>query len=376
MKKLPLPLSALFVALALLPSVASASDESIELTMEAEAMSGSLFREVPRPVDASLKVTVVTPPTATTVTPLKVSTIRFPADMFFNPDPSVTPVCPASKVGPKTNLALGTAAIVDLCPKSVVGPGTPSIYLGKFRTAKLDDPELVVFNAGRDSKGRPRITIYGYSKSVTAGVLMNGVLARDGRLEIKIGVLPVDSSVADFTLGIPGEPLEVADPSVPSGKRSVSGLDPTYLEAKCSKDLWIARGDFVLGERDGSTGGPIGEETLLRLNPLSLACVGLKGGPRLSNLSVKGPRKVKSGRKANFVVSITNRGTASARKVKLQVPGSSAKASAGRIAPGATRKAKVRTRVSGRRGTRKKIAFKVSTQGRPSGRVVATVLIG
>ncbi|MDQ5894017.1 MAG: hypothetical protein QG596_278, partial [Actinomycetota bacterium] len=48
MKKLPLPLSALFVALALLPSVASASDESIELTMEAEAMSGSLFREVPR----------------------------------------------------------------------------------------------------------------------------------------------------------------------------------------------------------------------------------------------------------------------------------------------------------------------------------------
>jgi len=366
-----------FVAAALLLPAghAAASGESIQLSMQAEPNAGPLFREVPRPVDASLSVEVVPSPSSPTVTPLKVSNVTFPADMSFHPDPKVTPVCPPSKVGPDTNLAQGTAAVVALCPRSVIGTGSSTIYLAQAKAIKLNDPQLVIFNAGRDGHGRPKITIYGFSRSVSSGLLMNGVLAENGELKILVGVLAASSSVADFTLGIPGEPLIVPDDSAPGGERTIKGLDPTYLEAKCSTGTWNATGEFVLGNRDGSTGEPIGEETLLHSNPFTLACSGRKGTPKISLSNARGPRRVKSGTRGTFTVTVANRGTAAAKKVDVRSSGG-AHASISRLAPGTSRKLKLKVPVNGRTGQRKRVIFKSFAGGEPGGRVTAQVLVG
>lgn len=265
--------------------------------------------------------------------------------MDFFPDSGRTPACPDSKLNEQTNLAAGIQAIVALCPDSVVGTGDAKVKLAKLNqpVADVTDPQLVVFNAGRNQSGRPRILIYGYSKTVNTGLLMRGTLARDGQLRIEIGVLPADSAISEFTLGIPGEPLG-----------DVKGLDPEYLRAKCSTGTWRATGAFVLGERADPSGTPIGPDTLLSSNPFEMSCKGRAGAPRIAIARVSGPDRVRPNRKTTFRVKIRNSGFATARGVKLKVRGAlSGTRLVGSVPPQGSRTVKVRATSASRRGKRK-----------------------
>jgi hypothetical protein len=182
-----------FAALVTGPWAARAADESIAIGLQAKPNAGPLFKEVYRPLDANLTVTVSSPPTVDSILPLKVANVRFPRDMEFFPNPAKTPVCPPEKLNETSNLSAGVIATVALCPRSVIGTGSAVVQLAQQKFGTVNDPKFVIFNAGRNASGRPKILIYGYSKSVNSGLLMRGTLATNGDLKIDIGVLPFDS---------------------------------------------------------------------------------------------------------------------------------------------------------------------------------------
>jgi hypothetical protein len=344
MKKLISILLTLVLSTVLVSS-ARAANETIGLSMAAKPTAGPLYREVHRPVEASLTITVTAPPTSQKITPIKVANVTFPRDMDFFPDPKKTPVCPDSALNEQSNLAAGIAAVVSQCPKSVVGTGTATVKLAKLNqaTADVTDPKLVIFNAGRNSAGRPKILIYGFSARVNSGLLMHGTLAKDGQLRIEIGVLPADSAVSQFSLGIPGQSLG-----------SVQGLDPAFLRAKCSSGTWRATGSFVLGERSDPSGVPVGPDTLLSSNPFELPCQGRAGSAKLQIGKLKGPPKLKASRKSSFVVQIKNPGTATAKSVRLTARGAASGSRAlGSLAPGSSRKVRLPVTASSRKGVQK-----------------------
>ncbi len=378
MRKLiyPLVLAAAWLGTA---AAADAANESIGLSMEATPGPGGLYREVARPIGASLTVTVTVPSESPKVTPIKVANVTFPEDMDFFPNKEKTPPCPDSALNSQSNLAAGIAAIVDLCPKSVIGTGSSVVKLAKNNKdsfANLTDPRLVIFNAGRNGKGRPKIVIYGYSKSVNAGLLMHGTLASDGQLRIEIGVMPFDSAVSEFTLGIPGEDLEVPDDSAPGGSRTVKGLDRAYLRGKCSTGTWLATGKFVLGERSDPSGVPVGEETLLSSNPFELPCEGKAGHAKLAIRAIKGPRKIKARGKAGYVLTISNPGTATATNLRLGATGAvTGTGKTGSLGPGESSKVRLPV-VAGSRKGKGKIRFRVSANGSVRKESVRKILVG
>jgi|GEM_PF-1170694 len=344
-----------------LSATASAAYESVELSLEAAPASGPLYREVYRPVAASLDIRVSVPFETPKVTQLKVSNVTFPPEMDFFPNPKLTPACPKSKIGPSTNLGLGIIATVDLCPKSVVGTGTSAIHPAGLSNALIDDARLVIFNAGRTARGRPKLTIYGYSKAAGTGVLMNGVLASDGQLKILLGILPYASSVSEFTMGIPGDPLEVEDSQSSGGTRTIKGLDPGFLRARCTDGTWHATGQFVFGDRDGATGQPIGEETQVASNPFDLECSGLTGKPRVAISKISGPRSMKAGSKGVFVLKLANNGTSSAKSMKINVTGGAKGAvTIDKFAPGTIRSVKVPVKAATRPSRNSKVKVRVS----------------
>ncbi len=327
-------------------ATADAAREQIGISMEASPTAGALYKEVHRPVAASLTVTVSNPSSETTITPLKVANVTFPSDMDFFPNPGKTPACPESKLNDQSDLAAGLAAIVADCPRSVVGTGTAIVHLARDKStpATLTDPRLVIFNTGRNDDGRPGIAIYGYSAKVHSGLLMRGTLARDGQLKIDVGVLPFDSSVSTFTLGIPGEPIGTGEGS------SVVGLDSEYLRAECSTGTWRATGNFVLGRRDSPGGTPIGEETFLSSNAFELPCKGLRGKPRLKLTRLKGPKRIGVGHTGRYRMTISNAGTATAKAVRLKVSGAArGLKKLGALGPGDSRTIRVRVRASSRK---------------------------
>jgi len=337
-------------------SSAMAANETIGLSLAANRSEGPLYREVYRPVDASLAITVNVPARTPLITPLKSANVTFPADMDFFPDPKKTPTCSESKLNEQSNLASGVASVVSLCPRSVVGTGTAVVQLAQQSSpgSAIHDPKLIIFNAGRDGTGRPKITIYGYSKTVNTGLLMHGTLARDGQLKIDIGVLPFDSSVSQFTLGIPGDPIDADDTASPGATATVAGQDPSYLRAKCSTGAWRATGDFLLGNRVFPSGASIGEGYHLQSNPYELSCEGRRGKARLGINKVRGPRRIVHGRRAHFVATIRNSGTATARLVRLRAFGAArGNLRIGKLPPGSSRKVRLALKASGRKGKRK-----------------------
>jgi len=346
----------------LVPASADASDESVTLSMQAEAAEGNLFREAPRAVRASLDIGVTVPPSATVVTPMINSRVKFPKDMTFHPDPKKTPVC--TKVNPQASLGSGVTAMVDLCPRSVIGTGTARIHLARSALIPpLDDPRLVIFNAGTTAQGRPKITIYGFSKATGAGVLMSGFLARNGELDIAIGVLPFDSAIADFMLGIPGDPLEIEDDAAPGGIRVVRGQDPAYLRAVCSSGAWKATGRFRFATRNDSTGELTSEPVEIESNPFSLPCSGLKGRGRLGALRVIGRPKFRRGKGQTVRVAISNVGTASLNKVTVRITGGgTGRKVLGRVPPETSRTVPVKVRFP-RTGNPKRRKLRVTVSG-------------
>lgn len=356
MKKL-LATSAVIVLSLAAASTANAAHEQVELSIAAEPLSGALYKEVDRPIKAKLKVDVSNPDTETTMTPTKVSTVIFPRDMSFNPDPKVTPVCPESSIGPDAGLADGILEVVKLCPRSVVGVGAARVQLARNKGPEpiptLTDPQMVIFNAGRDGAGNPKITIYGFSKMVNVGTVMSGSLDRSGALRMDLAVMPFDSAVSAFSFDLPGDGIQVEDASSPTGFTTIKGRDPQYLRAKCSTGIWEASGEFLLGQRDEATGLPIGdEEYFLTSNVFTLPCTGLAGKANLRINKVVGPKRIRSGRKAIYTLRISNRGTASGRSLRLVARGGArGSARVGKLAPGTSRKVRIRVKTRKRRGS-------------------------
>ncbi|MBN8867703.1 MAG: hypothetical protein J0H98_09115 [Solirubrobacterales bacterium] len=362
MKKI-LVLSAAVVASLSLAASAQASGETVAGTTHITSLNGPLYQTAPRPVNLDIRAEVSTPDSATTVLPMKRTTITFPAGMTFNPNNKVTPPCTDQKLNDQSDLS-NAAAIVNACPKSVVGTGTAAIYIGKQKSVLIDDPILVVFNAGTDSQGRAKLKIYGYSKFTNVGILMHGTLK--GRvLDVAIPMLSLDSAVKYFELQIPGPKLDRQDIGVVA-----QGLDKNYVHATCpsANGVWTTNSVFELGERDPSTGNPVGGTTTVNSPPTTQNCTGLAGKAKLKVVKVKGPKAVKRGKKGVFRITIKDPGTATAKNVVVRGPG--AKRKVGNIAVGRTKTVKVKAKVKGRKGSRAKVKFVVTGKGAKTTKVV------
>lgn len=347
-------------------SEAAAEGETISLKTVVKPLGGKLFKEVRVPASTSVSAQVDTPAASPKVRPLKRTVMRFPTDLTYNPNNSKTPICPDSALSAQSNLAAGIAATVALCPRSVIGNGTAEIYLAKIHipAALITDPQMVIFNAGRDSNGNAKMKIYGFSKSTNSGILMEGSLTPQGIQNVAIPVLSNDSATANFVLRIPGPPMIVEDPASPTGTSIVKGLDPAYARTRCSTGKWVNRGTFTLGERSYPAGTDTGPETMVEAAPYTEYCKGLPGRPRLSNAKAKGPVVLRPGARSVYQVTVRNRGTATARNVKVMARGSGkGQAATSQIAPGTRRTIKVPVRATGRKGRTGRIEFRVTGKG-------------
>ncbi|MCB0861468.1 MAG: hypothetical protein KDB54_12530 [Solirubrobacterales bacterium] len=356
-----------------LPGLAAAADETITLQNSVVPRGGKLYKEKRVPVNTSLSVQVHTPGTSAKVNPLKRSVMKFPTDLTYNPNNRRTPVCPDSKLNQRSNLAAGVAAIVAICPRSVIGTGVAEIYIAKIHqpTALIGDPQLVIFNAGRDKHGNARMKIYAYSKTTNYGILMFGSLTKKGIENVFIPVLSNDSATASFRLDIPGSGIQV---ETDNGTETVKGLDPNYARSKCSSGKWTTDGTFTLGERAFPGGTDTGPETIVKATPFTMNCKGLKGNPRLKKARAYGPKRLRRGSRKVFKVKVKNTGTAVARGVKVKAYGSARGSSRmANIWPGQTRWTKVKARVTGRKGSKAKIVFRINPK---NGRATKTVAWG
>ena len=354
------------LGLTIFSSAASAEGESITLKTVVKPLGGKLYKEVRVPASTSVSAQVNTPPSSPKVNPLKRAVMRFPTDLTYNPNNRKTPVCPDSALGTQSNLAAGVAATVKLCPRSVIGNGTAEIYLAKINTpaALISDPQMVIFNGGRDGNGNARMKIYAYSKSTNSGILMTGSLTRKGIQNVAIPVLSNDSGTANFVLRIPGPPMTVEDPASPTGTSIIKGLDPAYARTKCSSGKWVNRGTFTLGERAYPSGTDTGPETTVEATPYTEFCKGLPGRAKLTNAKARGPKFLRRGTRKVFRVTVRNRGTATARNVKVRVSGfGRGQARTAKIAPGKWRTIRVRVRITGPKGRAGRIVFRVSSKG-------------
>lgn len=344
-------------------SAAMAANETITLSTSVTPLKGQLYREKRVAASMSLSVEVHTPDSSPLVNPLKRSVMKFPKDLTYNPNNRLTPVCSDDVLNEQSNLAAGVAAIVDLCPRSVIGTGTAEIYLAKLHkpSALIADPQLVIFNAGRDSRGNAKMKIYAFSQKTNYGILMYGSLTKKGIQDVSIPVLSNDSATAKFTLSIPGPPLHV---TVGGRTRTIQGLDPNYARARCSTGTWTTGGTFTLGERSFPSGANVGPDTTVEATPFTTSCFGKVGHARLTGARVHGPRQLRQGSMRIFKVRVRNTGTATARRVKVTASGSGrGQASTGNIAPGGTRWIPVKVLVAGRKGTRAQIVFRIRANG-------------
>lgn len=347
-----------------MPVGASGANESVNIKTAMDPPGGRLYKEARVPVQSLLEATVSVPDGQPTILPLKRTQIRYDTDMTFNPNNRVTPVCPDSKINSQTNLAVGVSFMVDLCPRSVVGTGVSSIYLARNIAAPLNDPQMVIFNAGRNQNGEARIKIYAYSKDTGTGILMNGSLTRRGFMNVFIPVLSFDSAVGYFRFDIPGTGMEVVDPREPDGFKTIRGLDPRYVQAKCSDGKWTTGSTFRLGERNPATGQDIGATSIVDAPAYNDSCQGLRGRPVLNRQRKSFPRQARRGARPMIRVTVRNRGTASARNVRLTASGGiRGQRRVANVPPGTVRTFSLRPRVVARKGTVTRAVVRVSSNG-------------
>jgi hypothetical protein len=366
MKKLVAIVVALAASLTVAAS-AQAANETVKGTTNIEARSGSLYQAKPVPVNLTIRAEVTTPNSSPKVNPLKNTKTIFPQGVTFNPNNKKTPPCTDAKLSATSNLA-NPSGVVDACKDSVVGTGTSAIYLAKVNqpTALIPDPILVLFNAGKDNKGQAKVKIYGYSKTTNVGILMHGTLVKNV-LDVAVPVLSSDSAVKYYQFDLPGGKLDRPDINV-----STQGLDPNYVEAICPKsgDL-VTNSEFILGERAYPAGTDTGPETTVDSPATHQSCTGKPGTPKLT-VKVKGPKKVRSGAKGTFKVTITNKGTGIAKGVKVTSTGGG-KGKAGNINPDASRTVKVKAKVTGRKGSKKTLTFTAKGGATAKGKIKVTV---
>jgi len=226
---------------------ASADGETVSARTKVSPLRGKFHKKTR--VASNLTVSAVVTPGASspTVNPLKRVNLVFPAGTGLRPNRNV---CPDSKLNPQSSLSV-PKAVVARCSKAVVGTGTALIYLARLKAQPLDDPVLIVFNAGKTKKGQPKLKIYGFSKSTGVGVLMSGVL-KGRKLSIAVPVLTSDSAVGNFKIQMPGPVLNRPDIGL-----KIKGKNPRYVQASCPHSPLVTQASFVLGQRDFATGQPI-----------------------------------------------------------------------------------------------------------------------
>lgn len=346
----------------LMVGTAQGAGETVTASTTVEARKGSLFQTFHRPANLRIRADVHT--NQPLILPMKNTKITFPAGVTFNPNPRM-PVCTDQKLNEQS--ALGNPeGVLASCARSVIGTGTSTIYLAKQAAAPLADPFLIIFNAGKSARGNAKIKIYGYSKGTGVGILMTAEL-RNRVLDVAIPVLSFDSAVQYYQFDMPGGLLN--PPDVPIRTR---GLDANYVRAICpASGRLVTDAEFILGERNATTGADTGPETSVTAPTSVQNCRGAKGKPRYK-VVVRGPRAVRNGRKGVFRVVVRNNGTALARGVRVIAPGG--RANAGNIPAGRAKVVRVRATVRGRVGTRAPVRFTVRGSG-ANGRGVARVIV-
>ncbi len=351
MKKLVAIVVALVASLTV-AATAQAAGETVVGTTKVTPRSGSLYQNAAVPVNLEIRAEVNTPPSSPKVNPLKNTKITFPKGLTFNPNNKKTPPCTEDMLNEQSDLS-DSGGVVKACEDSVVGTGTSAIFLAKNNQPNylIEDPILVIFNAGKDSQGRAMVKIYGYSKRTNVGILMHGTLIGQV-LDVAVPVLSNDSAVQYFQFDLPGSGLNRPEVGVVT-----KGHDPNYVKAICpSNGNLVTNSEFILGERSYPGGQDIGPETTVDSPPTSQPCTGKIAKPKLK-VKVKGPKAVKRGKKTTFKVTIKNAGVATAKGVKVTVSGGKGKGKAGNIVGGKSKTVKVKVKVTGRKGSKKKLTF-------------------
>jgi hypothetical protein len=346
---------------------ASAADETATNGFQMSPIKGGLFKEAPRAINWRVEVEVKAPyPASPQVLPMKRVTAEFPTEMSFNPDPEM-PVCGDEKVGPTVNLSISPDEVISRCPESVLGNGTAELYLARVNGANgpnLKDPVLIVFNGGRTDAGLPKIKIYGYSQSVANGIYMEGVLTKEGVLDVRIPILPFDSAVGAFNLNIPGSD---------SPHKNRRGQTLNYVRTTCRYGVWSGGSRFILGTRNDA-GDPTSPDVEVSAPPLTIPCDGATGRPRLK-VGVKGPSVVKTRPRSVYRVTVRNTGTATARAIRIGASGrgASGKAKGASLVPGRSKTYKVKVRF--RKRGKVKVRFKAVGKPSVTGAVVKKVRV-
>ncbi len=354
-------LLALIVPMALAAS-AQAAGESVTATTKITGKAGKLYKDAQVAADLTIHAEVTTPPSSAKVLPMKNVKVTFPAGMTFQPNNKKTPVCADGKLNDQSDLS-DPSGVLNACKSSVVGTGTAAIYLAKNNQPNylIEDPILIAFNAGTNNQGQAKLKIYGYSKRTNVGILMNGAL-NGSVLDIAVPVLSNDSAVKYFDLEFPGPALTRPELGI-----DTKGLDPNYVQAKCSSSPLKTNASFELGERSYPGGQPIGPTTEVASPETYQDCVASAGKAKLGGMKVKGPKAVKNGRKGTFKVTVRNNGTATAKKVVVTT-NRGGKAKAGNIPAGKAKTVRIKVKVKGRKGG--KVAIKFTAK---SGKVKASV---
>ena len=356
MKKLVATFVALMASLALVAS-AQASNESAVVKTTATPRSGSFYQSYPVPANLVIDAQVNVPAGTPTILPLKKSKVTFPSQVSFHLNPKM-PVCTESKLNEQSALGSPSEILAD-CKQSVVGTGTATLNLFKNTSAPLDDPILIMFNAGTSSSGNAKIKIYGFSKGTGVGILMRGEV-KGGVLSVAVPVLSYDSATSVYQFNLPGDGKDTAL-NRPEIGVVAKGLDPNYVKATCpSSGKLVTNGVLTLGERDPATGADTGPETDVKSPTETQSCTGMAGKAKLSG-KAKGPSKVKNGAKGTFKVTIKNNGTAVAKSVKVTAAGG--KASAGNIPAKGSTTVKVKAKVKGKKGKKVTVKFTIKGKG-------------
>jgi hypothetical protein len=193
------------------------------------------------------------------------------------------------------------------------------------------------------------------------GTLINHVL------DVAVPVLSSDSAVKYYQFDLPGPGLDRPEIGV-----QTRGLDPNYVRAICPASGELkTNSEFVLGERSYPSGTDTGPETTVDSPETIQNCTGKVGTPKLS-VKVTGPKKVKSGKKGTFKVTVSNKGTGIAKGVKVTSTGGG-KGSAGTINPDKSRTIKVKAKVTGRKGSKKTLTFTAKGGATGKGKIKVTV---
>lgn len=347
MKKLVAIGVAVLTSLAMVAS-AQAADETVLGTTKVKSLKGPLYKNKPVPVNFTIHAEVITPESSVFANPLKNVKLTFPKGVGFYPNNRKTPPCTDGMLSERSSLD-DPKGVVDSCSKSVVGTGIATILIAKSRLAEVDDPILVIFNAGKNNKGQAKIKIYGYSAVTQVGILMHGTLV--GRvLDVAVPVLSSDSATKFFTFNLPGTGLDRPELDI-----DVDGLDRKYVRATCPDGVFRTNSEFILGERTYPGGEPTTPDVFVKSPETTQNCKGIKGKTKLK-VKVKGPKAVKKGRKGTFRVKIKNTGSVTSKRIKVRATGGG-KARVGKIKPGKSRTVRVKTRVNGRKGSKKVLTF-------------------